>query len=74
MVTEHAPALGVDEQPDQDVNELTPDVAGAVSVTVAPAVKTRVKVVAPLAAPLASAGDTPIDMPEAGFTERTVRV
>jgi len=44
-----------------------------VSVTLVPDVYVRVKVVDPVVAPLASAGDTLIDTPDEGLAESTVR-
>jgi hypothetical protein len=61
-------------QPVQDKNELPPTVGGAVRVTDAPAEYVRVKPVEPLAAPLTSGCETPMETPLAGFVELTVIV
>jgi hypothetical protein len=67
-------ALFDDVQPVQEENEFPPALAGAVSVTEAPAAYARAKLVEPVVAPVMSGCETPIDTPLTGFVELTVSV
>jgi hypothetical protein len=59
-------------QPVHEENVLLPDVEGAVSVTAAPELYVRVKLVVPLVAPPLSAGNTVMATPLEGLAEFTV--
>jgi hypothetical protein len=59
-------------QPVQEENVFVPEVAGAVSVTVAPESYVRVNEVLPDVLPFTSAGETPIATPLAGVAESIV--
>ena len=72
-VTLHV-AVVVEVHPDQEEKVLEPAVAGAVSVTAAPALYVRVKLVEPLLALLLSLGVTVIATPLVGLAELTVSV
>jgi hypothetical protein len=67
-------APAADEHPLHEVNVFVPEVAGAVSETLAPALYVSESPVVPDARPLLSFGDTVMPTPLAGFVEFTVRL